>query len=321
MKKTTKTWLIAACCLVLVGCILFVCVMSALKWDFSKLSTVEYKTNTYEIGQSFSDISITTDTSDIALALSDDGKCRVECYEEEKEKHSVTVENGALVIKIDNQKSWYDYIGFNFDSPKVTVYLSKAEYGALTVKENSGNITVASDCVFGSVDITSTTGNVNFGATATKSVKIKTTTGNIRVENASAEAFDLSVGSGIVDVHGVTCQGAITVEAVSGDVRLTDLVCKSLSSNGSRGDITLSNVIIAETLFVERGSGNVKFVKCDAAELTVKTKSGNVIGSLLSSKVFVATSDKGNVRVPKTTSGGKCQITSDRGDIEIEIAE
>ena len=34
MKKSTKAWLITAGSLVLLGCIIFVCTMSVLKWDF-----------------------------------------------------------------------------------------------------------------------------------------------------------------------------------------------------------------------------------------------------------------------------------------------
>ena len=84
MRKATKVWLITATSLVLIGGILFVGVMTTLKWDFSKLSTVRYETNTHEIVEPFGDISLMTGTADIMFALSDDGKCRVVCYEEEK---------------------------------------------------------------------------------------------------------------------------------------------------------------------------------------------------------------------------------------------
>ena len=79
MSKKTKIWLITAGSLVLIGCVVFVGIMAALKWDFAKLSTVKYETNTYETEKTFSDISIKTDTADIAFALSNDEKCRVEC--------------------------------------------------------------------------------------------------------------------------------------------------------------------------------------------------------------------------------------------------
>ena len=112
MKKATKIWLIVAASLVLAGCIIFIGVMSALKWDFTKLSTGKYETNIYEINETFNNISITADTSNITFALSDDGKCKVECYEEKDTTHSVSVENNALVIKSKEHKAWYEYIGF-----------------------------------------------------------------------------------------------------------------------------------------------------------------------------------------------------------------
>lgn len=55
MRKATKVWLIAAASLVLIGCMLFVGVMFATGWDFSKLSTVGYETNTHEIAEPFRD--------------------------------------------------------------------------------------------------------------------------------------------------------------------------------------------------------------------------------------------------------------------------
>lgn len=56
MKKTTIVWLIIVASLLLVGCILAI------------LSAAKYETNTYEVDNAFSDISITTDTSDIIFA-------------------------------------------------------------------------------------------------------------------------------------------------------------------------------------------------------------------------------------------------------------
>lgn len=101
---------------------------------------IRYETNIHEISETFSDISLTTDTADIVFALSNDGKCRVECYEPENAKHSAAVANDTLIIEINEQKSWYDYIGFQFGSPRITVYLPQAEYGALSISESTGRI-------------------------------------------------------------------------------------------------------------------------------------------------------------------------------------
>ena len=72
MKKAAKIWLIAAASLVFVGGALFAGVMTKLGWNFEKLSTVNYVTNTYEVDIEFGDISLKTDTADIVFALSND---------------------------------------------------------------------------------------------------------------------------------------------------------------------------------------------------------------------------------------------------------
>ncbi len=56
-------------------------------------------------------------------------------------------------------------------------------------------------------------------------------------------------------------------------------------------------------------------------ELFIKTSTGDVEGSLLADKVFIVNTDTGEVDVPKTTSGGKCEIKTDTGDVEINIVK
>ena len=60
------------------------------------------------------------------------------------------------------------------------------------------------------------------------------------------------------------------------------------------------------------------FDRCDAAELSITTDTGDVKGTLLSDKVFIARTDTGRVHVPETTNGGKCKITTSTGDIIFE---
>lgn len=305
--------------LILLGCVLFVCVMATLKWDFKKLSTAKFETNTHEVDEAFGDISISTDTAAVVFALSDDGKCRVECYEEEKARHSVTVEKDVLTIRVNDRQSWSDHIGFRVDSPKITVYLPKAEYTMLSICESTGSIHIPKDFSFTNVDISSTTGDVAFHASASKSIKIKSSTGNIRVEDATADSLDLSVTTGTVNVSGVTCESDVTVDVSTGKAYLTDIACENIVSSGSTGNITLNHVIAKSKLSIERSTGDVKFSKCDAGEMFIITNTGDVTGSLLSAKVFITHTDTGNVNVPETITGGRCEIHTDTGNIEIKI--
>ena len=319
MRKSTKIWLITAAALMAIGCILFAVVMSTIGWDFKKLSTVGYETNTHEIVEPFGNISLMTDTADIVLALSPDEKCRVECREEEKSKHSVAVQNDTLVIKLEEAESWYDRIGFHFGLPKITVYLPKTEYNSLYIDESTGNVKVPKDFTFSGVDISLSTGNSDFCAGVLKSLKIKASTGNISVKNAAVGSLDLKTSTGNITVSGVKSEGNITALVSTGKTNLTDVSCKNVISNGTTGDIYLNNTVAEEKFSVERSTGGVWFAASDAAEIFAETDTGDVTGTLLTEKVFVAKSDTGNVNVPKTVNGGRCEIRTDTGDIKIKI--
>lgn len=319
MTKCAKTWLVLAAALILIGCMILGGVMNVLKWDLTKLSTSSYETNQYEINEIFNNISMNTDTAVIIFSLSDDENCRVECYEERNAKHSVSVEEDTLVIRVINEKSWYDHIGINFGTPKITVYLPKSEYTALSIQENTGDIEIPKDFKFEDVDISLSTGNVDCFASASGLTKIQTSTGTICVENTSAGALDLSASTGKVTVSNVTCEGNMIVRVSTGKTKLTNVACKNLTSTGSTGNIALHNVIAAETFSIKRSTGDIKFDSSDAAEIFAETDTGDVTGSLLTDKVFIAQTDTGKIDVPKTTIGGNCQIDTNTGDIKITI--
>jgi len=322
MRTRTKVWLIIAASLVLIGCILFAGVMTTLQWDFMELATVKYETNTYEISEAFDGISMNTDTADIAFMFSDDGNCRVECHEEENAKHSVTAEDGTLTVELIDERSVYDfigYIGLNFGSPKITVYLPKSEYTNLLINGDTSDIEIPNDFTFKDVDISLSTGDIDFCASASEKIKIKTSTGDICAENISVGSLDLTVSTGKVTVSDVNCEGNITVGVSTGKTYLTDIVCKSVMSSGNTGDIYLNNVIATETFSIERSTGDVRFDGSDATEIYVKTDTGDVTGSLLTDKVFITQTDTGDVDVPKTTTGGRCEISTDTGNIKITV--
>ncbi len=319
MKKATKIWLIVAVCLVIIGLIIFSAVMTKYNWDFTKLSTEKYEINIHEITEDFNNISINTDTVDITFALSDDGKCKIECFESQKSKHLVTANDNTLTIKTADKKHWYDYIGINFYSPKITIYLPKAEYVTLAIKQDTGDILLPKDFKLESADITSSTGDVKFFTSALKQVKIKTSTGNISVKDSSTKALNLTASTGDITVSNVICKGDTNIKLSTGKTDLTDIKCNNLKTHASTGNITLKNVISNEKFSIKTSTGDVKFESSDAKEIFIETDTGNVKGSLLTDKVFITSTNTGRVDVPKTVNGGKCEITTDTGDIKITV--
>lgn len=319
MKKSAKTMLITATVLIIVGGIIFVGVMSIFKWDFSNLSTAKYETNSYDIGEDFDSIFVNTEISDVEFLLSDDGKRRVECYEEENSKHTVGVKDGTLSIDIDNKKRWYNYVGFDFKTPQITVYLNDSDYNALTVKSSTGHVTVPKNLKFGNIDIELSTGDVECMASATGSMKIKATTGSITVSEVNAKELDLTATTGKITLSDTVCEGSVTVNTTTGKTELTELKCESLTSTGSTGAAVLNNVSATKKLSVTRSTGKITLDASDGGEVFLKTSTGNVSGSLLTDKVFITHTSTGSIDVPKTTSGGVCEISTSTGNIKMTI--
>ena len=316
MSKSVKIWLIVATSLLLVVGIIFGGIMMALNWDFSKISTVKYETNEYEISDNYKNLKVITDTADITFVPSENTK--VVCYEEIKQKHLVTVQGDTLVIEAASKK-WYEHIGINFGSPKITVYIPAGEYGALTIKGDTSDTEIPKEFGFESIDISQSTGNIKCFASANGDIKIKTSTGAIKVENITAGSLDLKVSTGDIIATNIECVGDLLVKVSTGKVKLENVKCNDIISSGDTGDITLKNVIADEKIDVERTAGDIEFDKCDASELIILTDTGDVKGTLLSDKVFIVKTDTGSIKVPETVSGGKCKITTDTGDIKIEI--
>lgn len=321
MRASTKGWIIAASVLILTGLILFGGVMTVLKWDFTKLSTVKYETNRYDAIGAFKNISLLTDTSDVEFLPSENGEISVICHEMSKAKHSVTVKDETLIIELEDTRKWYDYIGINIGAPYITVYLPQEEYGALSVKGDTGDVKIPRDFSFKSIDVSVSTGDVECGASSPESIRIRTSTGDICVEGVSAKALDLSVSTGHVTVSRVKCEGDVRVHVSTGDAKLTDVRCKNFVSDGNTGDLSLIEVIGTGSFSVERSTGGVTFDGCDAAEIFVETDTGDVSGSLLTSKIFFVQTHTGRVDVPKTTDGGKCEIATNTGDVLIYVEE
>lgn len=319
MGKTMRIWLIIATTLVVVGAIVFTAAMAACGWDFSKLGTVKFETKTFNGSENITGILMDSDTADICFAPSEDGQWKVVCHEQENRKHTVSVEDGILIIKVEDQRKWYEHIGISVGTETVTVYLPEQEYDSLVIRESTGAVEVPKVFRFGKIDIKLSTGSVKNYASASGSIKITATTGDIHVEDLSAASLELSVSTGDVTGRNLTCEGDIRVNVSTGDVRLSDVACQDFNSSGSTGDITLKNMVATGKMSINRSTGNVKFDACDGAEILIETDTGDVTGSLRSEKIFIVRSSTGEIDVPSTTSGGKCQITTSTGDIKIRI--
>ena len=282
MSKKIKIWLIVASLLILFGAVIFSICLISVNGDFMKISTSKFQTNEYQITESFESISITTDTANIEIVPSNDSTCSVKCVEKENRHHLVSVKDKTLVIELVDTRKWYEHIDINFRQPSITISLPQGYYEAFAVK-----------CQ----------------------------TGNIKVEDLSVGSINLKVTTGNITAKKINALGDFEINVVTGKTLLSEVNCNNLTSNGTTGDVKLEKVVANGIINVKRNTGDICFDSCDAVELLVKTTTGDVKGTLLSSKIFIIDTSTGKKDVPKTTIGGKCEITTTTGDVIISIKQ
>ena len=317
-----RKMLIIASTLLVLGGIIFVIALGIGGWDIRNLGSIKYETKTYEFSEDIKNISIDTDTTDVVFVTTNEDKVKVVCCENVKMASSVTLSDGNLTISEKDNRKWYDYVTcFDFSSPKTTIYIPAGEYGALSVKISTGDVSVSSGLSFESITHEGSTGDVKCSANVSGLIFVTITTGDIELEGVNAGEIKISSSTGDVDMENVECKGDISVATGSGEGEFSSVTCNNFIRGSTTGDSELEGVIATGKFTIKQTTGDVKFDRCDASEIYVKVSTGDVKGTLLTTKIFLADSDTGSVSVPKSTEGGICEIKTSTGDIKIKIVD
>ena len=348
-----KKWFTIAGIFILLGGIMFTITGCASGWRFGGKQVK----NSVEVADSFYNIDIVSDIYDITFLPSQDGSCRLITCGNKRITHSAKVENGTLKIQIEDSRRWFERI-FNLHESSLTLYLPEAEYGSLCINEHTGDIEI-SNYKFNNVDIKLSTGDVDIENIICGDFSLKLSTGDTSIDGITCNNFTTTGDTGDISLNNLTANSNVSIERSTGDVNvntatvsgnlysktstgsnnislancggdievkvstgkslLSDITCANLTTTGSTGNLGMSNVIASGKFSIERSTGDVHFDKCDAAEIYVKVDTGDVTGTLLSEKIFQASTDTGKVQVPESWEGGKCKIETDTGDIKIAI--
>ena len=280
MKRTAIAILVAVL-VVAIGAGLVFAGLSAVNFKVRDLGTAQYVTNTHEVGEGFTRVEMDMDTADVDILPAEDGKCRVVCVEREKYPHTVTVENGTLIVRSAKDQKWNFTIGAVVKNPSVTVYLPAKDYASLKLEADTGTVKLVAGLSFETVDLDADTGSVTVDGVDVKKLKISADTGRIAIANMTPETVDLDAATGSIRVTDVVCSGDMRIEADTGSIRLED---------------------------------------ADAANLYLEADTGSISGTIRTEKTFVAKSTTGSVKVPEGTSGGRCEVRADTGSIRLSIS-
>ena len=266
--------------LFLAGAFLFVIVLLIADFNFMNITTVKTVSVSETISENFTNIKIDTIDCDVSVQLSKDGICKLEGATAQKMPLTMQVQDGTLIVKQEDQRKWYDYIGIFNGNHKITLYLPQGVYHQLSMHCTTGDISVPKDFAFNDAAISCTTGDVNFQA-STKDLTVKTSTGGIFVANIQTD-------------------GKVRLNATTGDIKLQDVVCNTLSVKATTGDITL--------------------VDCDSQSITIKSTTGDVKATFLTGKVYDVEVTTGNVSIPpQDRNGGDCKVTTTTGDVTVTV--
>ncbi len=284
------------------------------------LPPMTYEAMRYSVNEPFADIHIDTHEMNIEFILSEDGTCSVDSTVTEKFYPNVTVRDGVLTVTTVDERTWVDRLMMSADQP-MQIRLPGTAYRTLSVESHTGDVTVDSRFSFDNVQITASTGDVTCGATAENAIEITASTGDITLDGVRAKTVSLVVSTGRIVVRSASVSGDVIIKVSTGKTEIDGLSCESLTSHGSTGRITLKNCGIRQALSIKRSTGDVCLDDTDAGSIAIETDTGDVLCTLRSEMVFVTKTDTGEIRVPDTQSGGKCEIKTDTGDITVSYAK
>lgn len=300
MKKITNFIILCSIALILTGMIIFVVSLSINKWDFGAFDSGNILTNTYNVEDEFNNIIIEESECDIDIIYKESESTSVSLKELSNSLHNIEVKDNVLIIKENDQRKWYEKL-FNFYDTEITIYLNKSLINDLTINTETGDVNIGEKLTFNNVVINASTSDIEFDSDVIEDCNIELSTGDIELSNVSCRNMNIKVSTG--------------------DIELNNINCRDFNSTGSTGRILLNNVIVSNKMNIKRDTGDVKLNKCDALDIEIETSTGSVKGTLLSNKIFNVNTDTGRKDVPNSVSGGNCKITTDTGDIIIDVVK
>jgi DUF4097 and DUF4098 domain-containing protein YvlB len=237
----------------------------------------------------------------------------VKCNASAVETVKIDISTGELVIENASAKKYELEISTGYTN------LYRVECESLVSVGSTGDITTDNITATGNIKIERDTGDITVKNMTAKQCELIVTTGRVAISNLTCESLTSIGDTGSMTATGIEAAENISITRSTGDVLLNNATCKDLISVASTGKLTMENVIAADKFSIERTTGDVEFKDCDAEELYIHTSTGRVNGNLLSAKIFITESSTGKIDVPKSTSGGACEITTSTGNIKITI--
>ena len=162
---------------------------------------------TWTPNERFSNINVSSKTSNIRILPAPDGKTKVEWTGNGTMKLNVKIQNGELKVEERNRFPIFRFFNVSSGSPVIKIYLPKGNFESLEAESDTGSVSVNSISV--------------------RDLDAESDTGSVRLTDVSVD------------------RGAEAKTDV-GRVELTNLSCSTLDAKTDTGSITMTNVIASE---------------------------------------------------------------------------
>ena len=156
--------------------------------------------------------------------------------------------------------------------------------------------------------------------------KVSVENGTLKIKSVSAFGVNLNIDwtkSPEITIYlSEDVYDSLKVSADTGNVSVSeDITFNTIDISCDTGNVDLTDTVASVSMDIEVDTGSIRLSQCDAPTINLETSLGDIKGSLLTGKKFVAKSDLGDVNVPANDpTGGVCTIYTDLGNIDITIA-
>ncbi len=339
MKASKRKAIITAIILTAAGAAVSLSAFAMAGFDPANLNSADIVTQSLDIKDEFHSVKIDCPGYDVCFVPSENGECGVVFTGIDKLTLNAAVKDGTLSIGLDDNRSWYDYMGVILSKTGLTVSIPQGEYEELIVETSSGGIDVSGEFTIDRADIRSSSGSVSVRDITARNIDILSQSGKVSCAGVKAEdMLQAHTSSGNIELNGIECKSAaaaaksgrvslsdikaedgVEVESSSGGIIVSGVDAQSMDIQSRGGGVECTAVLAENDISVRTSSGGVKFDGCDAEEIFVETSSGNVSGSLLTEKMFFTETNSGNVDVPFFTEGGICRVKTSSGSIKLSV--
>ncbi len=237
-----------------------------------------YTTTTHTVEEDFSAVFAELDESELTILPATDEKCTLVFLAHKNRPFSFTVRGETLAVSC-GEKKITDYIFdiLDFGSPKVTLYLPKNAYETLQIEGDTADITVDKAFTFERAEIETDTGDIRMNASVNGPTVLETDTGDIFIQGASLQSLEATADTGNITLKNLICAQSAEIEVDTGRLNIDTLSTKSLVLEGDTAKQTLKNLTVQNGIRIQNSTGDLTIEGARADSLTLTLSTGDTI--------------------------------------------